>query len=48
VLVYDQFAQMYGWTPRQVDELTLDEFQWLPVVRQARQDAAEQIAATKK
>jgi hypothetical protein len=48
VLVYDQFAQSYGWTPRQVDELTLDELEWLPVVRQAKADAAEQIAATRR
>jgi hypothetical protein len=53
MLAYDRFADMYGWTPRQVDELTLEEFFWLPVVRDAKAEAAEtlrprDLAATKQ
>ena len=44
-MVYDQFAEERGWTPRQVDELSRDELFWLPVIRKARVDAAEAAAA---
>lgn len=43
MLAYDRFAEMYGWSPRVVDELTLDEMFWLPVVREAKADAAEAL-----
>jgi len=43
MLVYDQFAEMYGWHPREVDRLDLDELEWLPVVRTAKANAAEQL-----
>jgi hypothetical protein len=43
-MTYDRFAEERGWTPRQVDELTRDEIFWLPVIRAARLDAADQVA----
>lgn len=44
MLVYDMFARLHGWTPRQVDELSLDEVYWLPVITEARNLAAEAMA----
>ena len=44
MLLYDRFAEERGWTPRQVDELTDEEAFWLPVIKQAKAEAAEQIA----
>ena len=44
MFLYDKFAEERGWTPRQVDELTREELFWLPVIRQARQEAAAQVA----
>ena len=43
MLAYDRFAEAYGWPPRVVDELTLDELFWLPVVRAAKLEAAEAL-----
>jgi hypothetical protein len=37
------FAKTRNWHPRQVDELTLDELEWLPIMEQATQDAVEQL-----
>lgn len=44
-MVYDMFAEVRGWHPRQVDELTLDELDWLPVMSEARAKATRQIAS---
>lgn len=43
MLVYNWFARLRGWNPRIVDELTLEEIEWLPVVEEALQLAAEQL-----
>jgi hypothetical protein len=43
MMTYDQFADERGWHPRQVDQLTRAELFWLPVIRDAKQDAAAQI-----
>lgn len=43
MMVYDKFAEAYGWSPRVVDELTLDELFWLPVIRDAKADAIEAL-----
>lgn len=37
------FAKTRGWTPRQVDELTLDEIYWLPIMEEATNYAIEQL-----
>jgi hypothetical protein len=47
MLVYDFFAESRHWTPRQVDELTLDEVFWLPLVEAARHLAREALADKK-
>ena len=44
MLTYDRFAEERGWHPRIVDDLTADELFWLPVIRAAKADAAEQVA----
>lgn len=44
MLVYDFFAGPMDWHPRIVDELTLEELFWLPVVREAKRIAAEQLS----
>lgn len=43
MLVYDAFAERYGWSPRVVDELNLDEIEWLPIVSSSKNDAREQL-----
>jgi hypothetical protein len=45
ILVYDKFCQEMDWNPRIVDELTLDEEFWLPLVKEARTAAAETLQA---
>lgn len=45
MMTYDRFAEERGWHPRDVDRLTRDELFWLPVIKAARQDASEQLAA---
>ena len=35
---------MYGWTPEQVRGLKVTELRWLPLVKEAMQDAAEALA----
>ena len=42
--MYRQFADLYGWTPDQVDNLTLDQQYWLPVMDTAKSIAAEQLS----
>jgi hypothetical protein len=48
MLVYDRFADERGWNPRIVDELTEEELFWLPVIKAAKADAAEQLAAVER
>jgi hypothetical protein len=43
VLVYERFAESYGWPPRVVDQMTRDELFWLPVIRDAKAEAAETL-----
>jgi hypothetical protein len=48
MLLYDRFAdEPWHWHPRQVDKLRRKELFWLPVIRAAKQDAAESLAAAK-
>ncbi len=44
MLIYSWFARARNWTPRQVDELSLDEMEWLPLIEEAVQDASSQIS----
>lgn len=43
MLAYDRFADEHGWPPEVVRRLTVKELFWLPVIRAARQEAAEQL-----
>jgi hypothetical protein len=43
MLVYNWFARARGWTPRQVDELSLEEMEWLPIVEEAIMLAQDQM-----
>jgi len=42
MLVYNWYARARNWHPRQVDELHLDEMEWLPIIEEAVQAALEQ------
>jgi hypothetical protein len=42
--MYHHFAQKWGWTPQQVDELTLEQCQWLPLIGQAQDAARDQLS----
>lgn len=37
--LYHWFSENKGWTPRQVDELSLEEAHWLPILKDAQGDA---------
>ena len=43
LLVYNYYRKLNGWHPRQVDELELDEVEWLPVLEAASVEASEII-----
>ena len=45
MMIYDRWLDERGMHPRDVDRLTRDELFWLPVIKTAKQDAAEQLAA---
>jgi len=45
MLTYDKFIQDMDWHPRLIDELSLEEEFWLPVVKQARTDALGTLSA---
>lgn len=38
------FAKTYGWTPQQVDDLSLDELSWLPLIEQAHDEAIREMS----
>lgn len=44
MLIYNWFARARNWHPREVDELSLDEMEWLPLCEEAVQIASETIA----
>ena len=45
MLLYDKFAgEPWHYHPRDVDRLTRDELFWLPVIRDAKAEAAETLA----
>jgi hypothetical protein len=59
MVAYATYADRLGWTPRQVDELTLEEDEWLmPVIQamdaqrsynqQKAQESAERAAKSKQ
>jgi hypothetical protein len=44
MLMYDRWADERGWPPEVVRRLRRKELFWLPVIKTAKQDAAEQLA----
>lgn len=42
--LYHWFAENKGWTPQQVDELTLDQQFWLPVIHNAGKLASASLS----
>lgn len=45
MLVYDKFIQEMDWHPRLIDELSLDEEFWLPIVKEAKAGAVATLNA---
>ena len=45
MLLYDKWAEERGWPPPVVRQLRRQELFWLPIIKAARQEAAEQVAA---
>ena len=41
LLLYEWFADTYGYTPQQVAEMPLEAYQWYPVIRRAHNEAAD-------
>lgn len=46
ILVYGYFKRNGDWHPRQVDELTLEELEWIPLYEEAIHEAREYIEKT--
>ena len=45
MLTYDRYCGDMSWHPRIVDELDLEEEFWLPVIREAKNDAISTMNA---
>ena len=43
MMVYNWFARTRNWHPRQVDELELDEVEWLPLLEEACLQASDVV-----
>lgn len=43
MIIYNFFARAHDWSPRVVDELDLDEVEWLPLLEEAAAQASETI-----
>lgn len=43
--MYHKFAKLYGWTPATVDQLSLDQQFWLPVIADAETSAVNSWSA---
>jgi len=46
IFVYGWFKRNGNWHPREVDELYLDELEWIPIYEAALSDAEEYISKT--
>jgi hypothetical protein len=42
--LYHKFSKLKGWTPQQVDELTLEQAHWLLVMEDGEGMAGAQLA----
>lgn len=43
MVVYNWYARCHHWPPRVVDELDLDEVEWIPLLEEACMQASEVI-----
>lgn len=43
MIIYNWFGRARQWTPRQVDELELDELEYLPLMEEACLEASDII-----
>jgi hypothetical protein len=43
IMVYGWFKRNGDWHPREVDELYLDELEWIPIYEQAVDEAVEYV-----
>ena len=41
MMIYNKFAEAYGWPPSVVDKLTRKQLFWLPVIKDATAAAIE-------
>lgn len=41
MLVYSWYARTHNWTPQQVDELSMEELEWIPLLAEAIGQAQE-------
>ena len=44
MMIYNWYARAYNWSPRVVDELELDEVEWLPLLAEGVAQATETIS----
>jgi hypothetical protein len=42
--IYHWFSENRNWTPQQVDELTLEQAHWLPLLKDAQSGAQDQLS----
>lgn len=43
IMIYGWFKRNGDWHPREVDELTIEELEWIPIYESAVDEAAEYI-----
>lgn len=43
MIIYNWFAKAYNWPPRVVDELDLEEVEWIPLIAEGIAQAQETI-----
>jgi hypothetical protein len=42
--LYHWFAEKWGWSPQQVDDLTLEQAHWFPLLTEAQGNAQAQLS----
>jgi hypothetical protein len=48
IFIYGWFKRNGNWHPREVDELYIDELEWIPIYEQAIDEATEYISSMMK
>jgi hypothetical protein len=44
MLIYHWFSRVKSWHPREVDKLTLEEVEWIPILHEASELASDIIS----